>query len=249
MRLHSCKQKASCMIRCGCKCFEDQWKTISLSVSFFLLISFSLFCVCSSADNPIIPLLYSLVSFFLFSSLFLLLFISLSLFLSFFSISVYVYVYFCFFSFSFACWKSARMLRKSTFCRCFLYFFLSSKSLPLHSLACFFFSCFFPPKSTQKQSGNLFTPYCIGLHTVIISFVALLWMWNALKKYSVSQVYFKQYVQYIFANSTEHSHLQSVVFLRVSFSSFLSVSVNVSGRKSWLIFFNWPCVRYITAIL
>jgi hypothetical protein len=162
MRLHSCKQKASCMIRCGCKCFEDQWKTISLSVSFLLLISFSLFCVCSSADNPIIPLLYSLVSFFLFSSLFLLLFISLSFF--FFSLSVYVY--FCFFSFSFACWKSARMLRKSTFCRCFLYFyfcFLSFPFFPSHLSPSFFilwlvfFSLAFSLQNQNKNKTEIFS--------------------------------------------------------------------------------------------
>ena len=138
--------------------------------SYFVLTVLCLL-IGRQSNNPFALFSRFFLSFFF--SLFIIIYFSLSL-SFFFSLSVYVYVYFCFFSFSFACWKSARMLRKSTFCRCFLYFFLSSKSLPLHSLACFFFSCFFPPKSTQKQSGNLFTPYCIGLHTVIISFVALL---------------------------------------------------------------------------
>jgi hypothetical protein len=105
----------------------------------------------------------------------------------------------------------------------------------------FFFSFFFPPKSKQKQSGNLFIPYCIGLHALIISFVALLWMWNALKKYSASQVHFKQYVQYIFVNSKEHTVIYNQsCFYGYLFSSFLSVSANVSGRNNWLIFFIGP---------
>lgn len=167
MRLHSCKQKASCMIRCGCKCFMKDYISLRLfSPSYFVLTVLCLL-IGRQSNNPFALFSRFFLSFFF--SLFIIIYFSLFLF--FLSLCICILLLFLFF---------VRLLEKCPdvteiyflFSLFSIFVFLSFPFFPSHLSSSFFilwlvfFFFLFPSKiktKTERKSFHtvLYRPACI----------------------------------------------------------------------------------------